>query len=255
MSAVDRHGHDIRQVTFGQRVIAFELTYSERKRLAISVYPDLRVTVAAPSGRREAQVLAHVRKRAGWIAKHLDTFAANQQPATSRRYVSGESFRYLGRQYRLKVVEGRPPSVKLSGPFLWVTTPDREDKPRIASQVDRWYREHARQLFARKLAEMYERARVHGVPAPSGWRLQSMRSRWGSCTHAGRILLSPALAQAPLSCIEYVIAHELCHLVERNHTARFWALLGAVLPGWAERKRRLAADLSWREVRWGHPSG
>jgi predicted metal-dependent hydrolase len=230
---------EIRQVSFGQRVIAFELTYSERRRLAISVHPDLRVTVVAPLGRPEAQVLAHVRKRAGWIARNLDGFARNQKSAVSRRYVSGESFRYLGRQYRLKVQEGQPPSVKLSGPFLWVTTPDRRNGPKIALQLDRWYRLHAREIFGRKLAEVYERARAHGAPPPVTWRLQRMRSRWGSCTRARRILLSPSLAQAPLSSIEYVIAHEVCHLMEMNHGQRFERLLGMLCPGWQAGKNRL----------------
>ncbi len=230
----------IRQVSFGQRVIAFELTYSERKRLAISVHPDLRVTVAAPLGRPEAQVLAHVRKRAAWIARHLDSFAVNLRGKSQQLYVSGESFRYLGRQYRLKVVADKPPSVKLSGPFLWVTTPDRDDTSRIKWQVDRWYKDHARQLLARKLEEVYERARAHGVPAPRTWRLQRMGTRWGSCTKTGCVLLNPDLIQAPLSCVEYVIAHELCHLVEMSHTARFTRLLATVLPPWSEAKEKLA---------------
>lgn len=231
-------GHHI--LRFGQRAIEFELTYSERKRLAIRVHPDMRVTVAAPLGRPEEQVLAHVRRRAPWIVKHLDGFAANPLPSGSRQYVSGESYHYLGRQYRLKVVEGRPLSVKLAGPFLWVVTPDCEDKRRIAAQLDRWYREHARQLFARKLMELSERAKVHGVPSPTQWCLRRMPTRWGSCTKSGRILLNPGLVQAPTSCVDYVISHELCHLAELDHGSRFSRLLSLVFPNAHQARLRLA---------------
>ena len=75
-----------------------------------------------------------------------------------------------------------------------------------------------------------------------------MRTRWGSCSRAGRILLNPNLVEVAPSCIEYVIAHVLCHLVEMNHTPRFWRLLASVLPDWADRRRRLAAEPVWRQV-------
>jgi predicted metal-dependent hydrolase len=229
-----------RTIEYGDRTIEVELSFSPRKRLSISVHPDLRVTAAAPEDRSEEQVLLRVRKRALWIVRHLRRFEGRPPAQPPRQYVSGETYRYLGRQHRLKVVEGRPEGVKLIGAFLCVTTRDPGDTARVKALLERWYRQHAREVFTRKIREVHERARVHGVPPPAEWALRSMRSRWGTCRQrSGRMTLNAHLVTAPLSCIEYVIAHELCHLKAPNHSSEFYRLLSLVMPDWRERKERL----------------
>jgi predicted metal-dependent hydrolase len=228
-----------RIIEYGGRTIPIELSFSDRNRLSISVHPDLRVTVSAPSEKSEEKILERVRRRARWIIRQIDRFEEYRPLPPPKKYVSGETFRYLGRQYRLKVVEDQRESVKLVGRFLWARLPERENRVRVESLVEQWYRRHARVVFSRKIDELHERARIHGVPKPDDWRAQKMRSRWGSCGRSGRILLNLELLKAPLSCIEYVIAHEMCHLKELNHTKEFYRLLGLVMPDWKERKRRL----------------
>lgn len=235
-------GHETatrRSVRYGDRAIEVELSYGRREQLRISVHPDLRVTVKAPEGRSEAEVLQRVQRRARWIVRQLDRFEEFKPLPPAKRYVSGETFRYLGRQYRLRVLAETPESVKLVGGFLWVRTPDRNARDRIAALVERWYRRHARVVFARKLGEIERAGRPFGLPVARGWRVQKLETRWGSCGRSGRILLNLDLVQAPLSCIEYVIAHELCHLVELNHTRAFYRLLGQVMPDWKRRKAKL----------------
>lgn len=226
-------------VDYDGRTIPFELSFSDRTRLSISVHPDLRVTVAAPTGSDEEDVLVRVRRRARWILRQIDRFEEYRPLPPMKRFVSGETFRYLGRQYRLKVVEDGNESVKLAGRFLWARLPNRENRKRVEQLVERWYREHARVVFNKKIDELYDRARVHGIPKPSDWRVQKMRSRWGSCSRSGRVLLNLELVKTPLSCIEYVIAHEMCHLRELNHTKGFYRLLTTVMPDWRKRKSML----------------
>ncbi len=228
-----------RTIDYGERRIALGVSFSVRKRLSISVHPDLRVTVAAPVGSSEEDVLARVRRRASWIVRQLARFEEYRPLPPPKQFVSGESFRYVGRQYRLKVVEGAYEEVRLVGRFLWAFLRDREDRRRIETLVERWYRRHACTVFSRKIQQMHQRAKPHGVPMPAGWQVRRMQTRWGSCGRSGRLLLNLELVKAPLSCIEYVIAHEMCHLRELNHTKEFYRLLRLVVPDWQERKARL----------------
>jgi hypothetical protein len=224
---------------FGQEKIVFSLAFSPRKRLRISVHPDQRVTVLAPLEVSLERVLARVRRRAGWIIKQRHYFQQFKPIQPPRRYVSGETHLYLGRQYRLKVIDHEgPQSTKLVGPFLRVLTPNTNDEDRVKILVNRWYREHAVKTLTRRLEGCVAAVRRLGVE-PSEVRFRSMKSRWGSCTPAGRITLNTELARAPVHCIDYVITHELCHLVHPHHGKEFYALLSRVMPDWERRKKRL----------------
>jgi predicted metal-dependent hydrolase len=218
------------------------LIYAPRKTLGITVHPDLRVTVKAPEGSVLADVEEKVRKRATWILKQqreLERYLPHLPP---RQYVSGETHRYLGRQYRLKVIEsdGKAPkeSVKRDGVYIYVHARDKADTERIKGLLDDWYRAHARRVFAERLEACYPKVEHLGVAYPD-LAIRVMRSRWGSCSPRGKITLNVKLIQAPRAYIDYVVFHELCHLEEPNHTPRFYELLDRVLPDWRERRERL----------------
>lgn len=226
------------EVVFGKHRIPFDLEFRDRKRLKISVDPNQTVTVVAPVGRTVEEVLERVQKRAAWIARqraHFDKF----QPLTPpRRYVAGETHLYLGRQYRLKLIEDEIASVKLVGRFFRVHLPDRDDTEKVRCLLDDWYRGHARDIFARRLEVCLDSARSLGASQPE-IVVRQMTKRWGSCTKAGRILLNTELVKTPLHCIEYVIMHELCHLKFHNHSREFYRLLARCMPDWEQRKHRL----------------
>jgi predicted metal-dependent hydrolase len=229
-------------ITYAGRTIGFTVTRSDAARLSITVEPDLAVRVVAPKVHSLPEVIGRVRRRGAWIVRQLndlERFLPKQPP---RRYVSGESHRYLGRQYRLKVqrAEGRS-TVKLKGAYIQVATNDPENAEEVKSLLDAWYRQHARIVFAACLAEAIELHRRHGLRCER-LRLQAMKTRWGSYTSSGAILLNPALIMAPRACIEYVVVHELCHSVVPNHGPKFEQLLTRCLPDWRERKARLEAS-------------
>lgn len=227
------------RILFGTTIIEYELTYSERKTLAIHVYPDCSVVVDAPLGSSMTDIEQKIYKRGGWILHQQRQFQdyapANPLP---RRYVSGESYRYLGRQYRLKVIEGTVVGVRLSRGYLTVNIRDRNDRNQIAALLDGWYRSHAKRVFQERLKVCFPRVESLGVEDPP-LAIRNMKSRWGSCTPSGRIILNLKLIQAPKDLIDYVILHELCHLKEHNHSPAFYALLDKVLPGWPTLKKRL----------------
>lgn len=235
-----RRAADHRQIRFGSREINFSLLLADRKDLAITVHPDLRVSVTAPRGYSDEEVCARVRKRAAWIARQLTRFEQLHPLPSKKRYVSGETHRYLGRQYRLKVSRGEDEGVKLSGPFILVTTKEVSRGSRVKELVDRWYRDRAHVMLPRYVAKCLSSARSLEVGQPSV-QIRRLAKRWGSCTRTKTILLNTELIRTPPYCIEYVVMHELCHLRVHDHSPRFFQLLTRCMSDWSKRKARLDA--------------
>jgi len=227
-------------VQFGSKTIEFRLQYSERKTLGISVLPDLTVVVTAPNETTDdlEKIKAKVRAKAAWILRQQAKFNKFLPKQPARRFVSGETHLYLGRQYRLKLVEGAPESVKLKSGYLFVTTEKKEDKKKIEDLIEKWYWKRARNLFGKKLSVCWEKFKRYDLVMPP-FRLRRMTKRWGTCSPTGIINLNPDLIKTPSSCIEYVITHELCHLIHPFHDKKFFRLLQRVLPDWENRKARL----------------
>lgn len=229
------------RIAYGDEVIAFSLRRQSSRtvaRVTIHVEPDTRVLVDAPDTAPLVDVLAAVKKRARWISQHVGAARARLAHVLPREYVSGESLHYLGRRYRLKVIvnAGTVAQARMRGAFITVTTPEHVPIE-IRSALDAWYRQRARELFADRLA---------AVTAPLRWvkqlpptRLQFMTMQWGSCSPSGRITLNPLLVKAPRECIDYVLLHELCHLLHHNHSPRFYRTLDRHMPNWRAVKEKL----------------
>ena len=227
--------HDI---CYGGKRIEFRLRRSKRKTLAITVQPDLSVVVTAPRKAALDTVLAKVRKRAGWIGRQQRFFSEFLPQTPPRRYVSGETHRYLGRQYRLKVVEAEVADVKMRGRFIWVQTPRKTDTARVRKLVEGWFLAHAKERLARSFEESAVRLGRRLAETPR-MQVRRMHKRWGSWTRRGGVWLNPELVKTPASCIDYVVAHELCHAVYGDHGKAFYELLRRVMPDWEQRKARL----------------
>lgn len=231
------------KIQFGSREIWFDLVFKERKTLGITVKPDQSVFVAAPRGASIDKIKEKVKKRAPWILKQKSYFLSFEPLTPPRRYVSGETHLYLGRQYRLKVSETSENLVKLKGRFLEVSTQDRNDTEFIKTQVLRWYKIHAQTKFYQYAHPWIEKFTKYGV-RPTSIEIRLMEKRWGSCSPKGKIILNLELIKAPKGCIEYVIVHELCHLVHPNHNKAFWDLQSKEMPDWEKWKDRLEKFLA-----------
>ncbi|MCI0338040.1 MAG: M48 family metallopeptidase [Acidobacteria bacterium] len=225
-------------IPYGKENIHFSLSYTSRKTLAISVHPDLSVTVTAPQGTALKQIKAKVRKRAAWILKQQNYFEQFMPPSLARQYLSGETHYYLGRQYRLKVEEDADDSVKLRGEWIQIRVRRKEDTQRIKALLDEWQLTRARERFQISLDKCGEKLRKYKIAQPQ-LRIRKMAKRWGSCTRGGIIYLNPELIKAPPHCIDYVITHELCHLKFPHHGKGFYSLMRLVMPDWEQRKKRL----------------
>lgn len=229
------------EIVFGTETIGYEIRFMPTRRtLGIEVHPDLSVIVRAPVDCDLEIIQARVGKSASWISKQLTNFQRYSPRTPARQYVSGETHLYLGRQYRLKVGAGETASVKMSRGHLLLTLPGNAEPERVKALLQRWYLDHARQVFITVLDEFLPRFKGHQRPRLI---VRAMQSRWGSLSQAGTMTLNANLVRAPRACIEYVVVHELCHLKHRDHDNSFFRLLGQVMPDWEKRKQRLETAL------------
>lgn len=225
------------QIRFGSRTILFNLEFKKRKSLGIKVYPDNHVEVIAPLNAKTNDIFDKVKIKAPWILKQIDFFNSFKPSTAPRSFINGETHLYLGRQYRLKIVQDKENIVKAYRGQLWLHSQD--SKPiALKLQLDSWYKQRASEIFKELLHEALPKFKRYGISEPKLF-IRTMSKRWGSCTSTGRIILNTELIKAPKGSIEYVIIHELCHLVYHNHTKAFQNLQNKMLPDWRRWKNRL----------------
>lgn len=225
-------------ITWGTVDIPFRYYHSKRKTLGISVHPDLSVTVRAPLGTSLETIRDFVHRRGGWISKAWRDFEQYLPKQPERRYIAGETHRYLGRQFRLKVESGTSDSVKCARGYFWVTIAGDVTPERTQALLEGWYRHHAKQVFQERLLACHQKIQRENIPFPV-LQIRKMSSRWGSYSSKGRVTLNLALIKTPKECIDYVIVHELCHAKVRHHGPKFWKLLHRLLPDFEERRKKL----------------
>jgi len=235
---MNRAGGGSDSVTYGGQRIFFDILYVNRKTLEIAVHPDRRVVVKAPTGTERDKIQDKMIKRARWIKRQLDYFNQFEPRTPARRYVGGETHLYMGKQYRLKIEAGDEEEVKLIRGFFRVYVKGDPSPGRVKRLMADWYKEKAgkrlRAIFDDRLAAF----RRMGLAAPT-LSVRRMKTRWGSLSPNLTLTLNVDLIRAPKECIEYVVAHELCHLKHRHHDADFFRLLERQMPDWERRKRKL----------------
>lgn len=222
-------------IQFGSKKITYELGFFKRKSLGITVTPEMNILVKAPNEASLEKIRAIVLKRAPWILKQQDFFLSFHPKTPPKKFVGGESHLYLGKTYRLKVTVGKKNEVRLKGREIEVHC---KTKRRVEHLLTSWYTNQARIKFDEIAQPWIEQFKTNKV-APSAITLREMKNRWGSCTPKSKIILNPDLIKAPKQCIEYVIVHELCHLVHHDHTQRFFDLQQKMMPGWEKWKMKL----------------
>lgn len=222
-------------IQFGSKRIDFHLKYSTRKTLGITITPGMEVVVNAPANAPLLKIKQIVKKKAPWIIKQQGYFLSFHPKTPVRKYISGETHLYLGRACKLKVTITKKNEVRYKGRAIEIET---KNKNKTKALMNQWYRLKAKEKFAEIAEPLILRFKKYKVE-PKGIYIQEMKTRWGSCTPKGKIILNPELIKAPKPCIEYVIIHELCHLVHHDHTQKFMKLQRKEMPDWAKWKGKL----------------
>jgi predicted metal-dependent hydrolase len=197
--------------------------------------PNGYVTVSAPLSVSDAAIERFVRAKTSWIKKQVAKF--NNQPRQSKReYVSGETLYIWGRQHYLQTEYGSKNSLVLSGGKVVLTVRKESTAEQRENYIREWYRELLKAEIARLLPKW---EKLTGLKA-TGWQTKYMTTRWGTCnTKTGKIWLNLQLAKKTPDCLEYIILHELLHLVEKKHNERFILLMDKYMPMWREVKTTL----------------
>jgi len=220
------------------------------KNLHLNVLPPAgKVRVTAPLHMKDDAIRTFLATRIPWIRKQQAKFQA-QERQTPREYVSGETHYFFGNKHRLEVITANvKPKVEIRGKKKIVLTV-RPDSPLSKRElvIRNWYREELRTFLSQVISKWEKKI---GVEA-NNWGIKRMKTRWGTCNNKPkRIWFNLELAKKPESCVEYVVVHELVHLVEKKHNERFIALMDKHLPKWrSERDELNRLVLSFEE--WKH---
>ena len=219
------------------KTISFELIYRKRKTLEIRVGPPDKVTVISPFGISRKKVLQHVNKKSGWIAKKLYHFEQMKVVYKKKEFVNGESFLYLGRDYYLEIVDNKElknPQVNLFDGKIVIETPSR-DEQKLFLAMKRWYYKMANE----KISQLVDYYAGKFPLKPLEVKVKEQKRRWGSCTYKNKLLFNWRCIMAPVPVVGYIVVHEMCHMLEKNHSKKFWNLVWSVLPDYKERKEWL----------------
>jgi zinc metalloprotease len=209
------------------------------KNITLKVRPNGEAILTAPNSASDEHIKFIIQKRAKWIAQKRAFFASFKMP--QKEYVSGEDFRYLGRSYRLKVVQSKEERIKLQRGYLELFVKDKSDLKRRENLIYEWYHEKAMIYFFNILQEFNKIVKqdIKSV------KIRQMKTRWGSCNpYKSYINLNIELIKKPKACIEYVVFHELAHLLYPDHSKKFYDYLTLYMPDWQKRKEILDRAVS-----------
>jgi predicted metal-dependent hydrolase len=218
-----------------QQVIEYELRRGKRRTIGFMI-DDRGVTVSAPRWVSLSEIDAAVVEKSHWISRKLNEWRTHQERrlVNQIQWMNGGIMNYMGRPVTLKICPAQV-GLQLDDDQLSIGLPSQAEPERIKNTVQAWLQNEARHLFGQRL----ERLAMLTGKAPRRWTLSSARTRWGSCTSDGTIRLNWRLMHFPLDVIDYVIAHELAHLVEMNHGPKFWEKVAQIIPNFQEARSQL----------------
>ena len=234
--------------------IAVEVRRKDVRHVHLSVHPPLgRVTLVAPATTRSAVVRAYAISKLGWIRQQQNRMRA-QARETPRQFVTRESHYVWGRRYLLTVIEReRKPSVTLSHRRMTLSVRPGSSREKRAEIIHDWHKALLHEAVPRLIQKWEPRLKVR----VAAYYLQRMKTKWGSCNHTARnIRLNTELVKKPKDLLEYVVVHEMAHLLAPTHSERFAKLMNQHYPSWREARLELnELPLSAESWRWlGQPN-
>jgi hypothetical protein len=222
---------------YGNKTIEFEVEYRNRKTLAIQVEPIDKILVLSPKGLPEDIIKEKVKSKSKWIIRKLLDFKDMGYLPFNREFVNGEAFIYLGRNYSLQIVLDKNlknPKVELSNGKFAISTPVK-DQVLLKKAMEKWYRREAKKIILKRTEFYKPKFSIE----PRGIKIKEQKKRWGSCTSKGDLLFNWKAIMAPSTVIDYIIVHELSHLIHKNHSQKFWSQIESLIPDYKIRKKWL----------------
>ena len=235
------------QIHLGNIIV--EVTQKDIKNVHLSVYPPLgQVKIAAPERMELDTIRIYAISKLSWIRKQQAKILSQKREAP-REYITRESHYYLGKRYLLNVIEhNSPPIVKLKHNKIELYIRPETNSQKRKEILEAWYRNQLKELVRKQINKWEDIMKVQ----TNDFGIKKMRTKWGTCNiEAKRIWINLELAKKPIQCIDYIIVHELTHLMERNHNSKFVAIMDNYLPNWKELKVELN-KLPVSHTEWGY---
>lgn len=204
---------------------------SERKSIGITIERDAQVIVNAPLSLDEQTIETHIYKKRFWIWEKLAIKNDNLQNIVQKQFISGESFSYLGRNYRLQIVDGNNDLKLKNG---WFALGQKKQK-KAKDIFKAWYIEHLKNKIDERLELICENSHIK----KPDFRIMELGFRWGSCTKEGVLNFNYKIAMAPIGVIDYIIVHELVHLKIHTHNEKFYKEVQKMMPNYLDKKEWL----------------
>lgn len=238
----------IKTINLNEREISYNLERKNVKNINLRIKANQSIYVSANFGVSDNTIEEFLCSKAEYILKALDHYADIAKYAPKpKQYVDGETFRILGHDLRLKVVLGKRNIVESDGMYITLTVKDTNDHELKKKTMDKWIKNYCKEVLFTVCESIYPKFQKYGIDFPE-LRFRNMVSRWGSCQPKRKVLtFNISLVEAPLSCIEYVVAHEFTHFLQPNHSKKFYAQLAMFMPDWRERKRILEKNNCYSE--------
>jgi|SRR3989338_1978589 len=234
-----------KEVRYGKRTISYALVRKDVRNINLNLKPNLAIEISAHRNVPIRTINNFVRRKAPWIIKNTEYFRrAQPEKRHPREYSNGESYKYLGKQYRLKVYKSDEELVKYDKGYIKLYVKNTKDKTQKARLLKEWFKLKASESFKGSLEKVHKIIGKYKIEKPD-FVIRSMKKRWGSCVgDKKKIILNFDLIYAPKFCIDYVILHELVHFKYKNHDKRFFELMTALMPDWKTRKEILDIEVT-----------
>jgi predicted metal-dependent hydrolase len=214
---------------------SYAVKFQRRKTLGLYVLADGAIEVRVPMRTAQRRIVAFVDARVDWVLKTRDLQLQRQQWQVP--VAANSSTWFLGNVLTVEVQRANAPAINCNEQRMVIALRDPDNSAALERHLQAWYRAQAEAIFSERLLLVCQR--FPGILAAPELRLRRMRRRWGSCSRGGRVTLNVDLVKLPMHLIDYVIAHELCHLSEFNHGPKFYRLLEFAMPDWKQREKLL----------------
>lgn len=230
----------MRTIKFEDYLISYELTYKNVKNINLRIRPDGNIFVSANPYVSEMRIDEFIFSKGKYIINALEKYKEFEKYAPKpKQYISGEGFKIMGRDLRLKVIEGTKENVESDGIYIFLTVKNKTDIKRKELLIKLFINKQCQNVFNDIVNKIHTIFKKYNIKKPEV-KIRDMKSRWGSCQPTkGVVTLNKKLIEAPRNCIEYVVLHEFCHFMHPNHSKKFYAFVGMLMPDWKERKRIL----------------
>ncbi|MGL5050721.1 MAG: M48 family metallopeptidase [Fusobacteriaceae bacterium] len=228
---------------YGNRMINYSILKKEIKNITLKVTPLEEIIIIAPIKTTDVNLEKIIKKRAAWIDYNLSFYEEINSNKSKKTYKNGFSHRYLGRNYRLKVFkESDKNLVKYNKGYIEIYTKENYSEEKIQELLEKWYFIRAKEKFQEVYDKVYSKFKGYKIEKPK-MKTRKMKTKWGSYSpNTKTIFLNLELIKVSLACLEYVIIHEIIHVIHLNHSKKFYGTLATILPDWEERKKILEKE-------------